>query len=124
MIETKVDVAGNLVVNSCRGVIGVEEIKSWLLGSGLLEPPGNTIWNFSDADLSRIASEDVLELTRFLISRVSRCGMHKTAVVVPDELSWGLVRIYQIVSETNEELHPVELFRKYSEAQAWIDQGN
>lgn len=124
MIETKVDIAADLSIHSCHGQMRMEEISSRVSKPGNGEATNHTIWNFSDADLSGITGDDVLALSSSAKLMKHTGRLNKTAVVVPDELSWGLGRMYQIVSGTNENACTVELFRNLIDAQRWIDREN
>ena len=81
------------------------------------------LWNFSDADVSRITRQDMNQIIQFakLDTHLRKAG--RSAFLVNNDLSFGLFRMYEILSENNN--HPIKhcVFRDMEKAIHWLETG-
>lgn len=81
----------------------------------------NLIWDYTDADLTDIANADLQR-----ISSASRRYTHlrkegKTAIIVSEPLGVGLGRMYEIISEMEENPVQYHVFKTRREALEWME---
>jgi len=81
------------------------------------------LWDFTSADLSGITQKDMEEIITVAKSYAHLRKNGKTALLVPKDLSFGLSRMYETLSEIRE--HPIlhRLFRDMGKAMAWLESG-
>jgi plasmid stabilization system protein ParE len=120
LILSTADIKRNSTIYTCKGQISVDEIgkkvKSFYEGT----PSRNVIWDFTEADLSSITADEI----RALASGVERLAHSreggKTAIVVPEDISYGFGRMYQIFAEIYAQIADIQVFRSRSEAEHWF----
>lgn len=78
------------------------------------------LWDFTDADLSGINQNDMEQIISTAKSNTYLRKDGKTAFVVSQDLSFGMSRMYEILSELSE--HPISpsVFRDMNKAIAWL----
>ena len=80
----------------------------------------NLIWDYTSADLTVITSDQLQH-----ISSVAQGYAHlrkdgKTAIVMPDELGFGIGRMYEIFNEMNEVPIDYHIFKHIDQAMDWL----
>ena len=120
MIETTVDEKQNLTIHKCSGDLTEQEILDTVHSFYGGDPTLLTLWDFSNASVDNISSETV----RNIFTLIQRIGPRrqggKTAVVVPEDLAYGMARMFQIMSDTNDFPFKIKVFRYYGEASQWL----
>ncbi len=120
MIETTIDTKRNLTIQKCSGNLTTKEmidaINSFYDGS----PTSYTLWDFSNASMNDIPSENVREMVTLIKNRGFVRQGGKTAVVTPSDLAYGLARMFQIMSDTNDFPFELRVFRYFKEATKWL----
>ncbi len=110
----------NLSIYTCRGQISVDEIKKKVKSFYEGTPSRNVIWDFTEADLSSITADEI----RALASGVERLAHSreggKTAIVAPEDISYGFGRMYQIFAEIYAQIADIKVFRSKLEAERWL----
>ncbi len=81
------------------------------------EPSPLRLWDFSQSHLA-LSSEDIREVVAFAQS--SKFLPKKVAIFAPDDLSFGLSRIYSTLLEDQSSDTEVRIFRDGSEARSWL----
>jgi hypothetical protein len=121
LITSTSDTKKNLAIYTCKGQISASEIKEAVKSFYDNSPSLNIIWDLTDADVSRITADEI----RTLASGVKRLAHSreggKTAIVSPSEVSYGIVRMYQIFAEIYAHVAQIEAFRSRPEAERWVD---
>ena len=120
LITSTADTKGNLTTYTCTGKITASEIKEAVRSFYENSPSLNVIWDLTDADVSHLTANEVQALA-IGVKRLahSREG-GKTAIVSPSEVSYGIVRMYQIFAEIFVHISQIEAFRSKLEAERWI----
>jgi hypothetical protein len=78
------------------------------------------LWDFTDADLSGINRKDLEQIIMVAKSNAHLRKNGRTAFVVGHDLSFGMTRMYEILSEIRE--HPIHhhVFRDLDKAITWL----
>lgn len=88
-----------------------------------LQPPMAEFVDLSEGDLTRVTTRGLEELAQRNKHTLSKLGIDsiKTAVYSPNNMPFGLGRVYQAWSDTSPEL--VRVFRDRQEAIDWLFEG-
>lgn len=113
----------NLTIFRLSGELTLEEIISTANLFYSDEITDNVIFDITKTSFRNITNENVLEvvnLTTGHAKQLRKTG--KTAIVVSDDTSFGLSRMYELLSDKNN--HPVDhaVFKNVQEAMIWIQQ--
>ena len=76
--------------------------------------------DLSEADMSQVTTGGLAELSKFVAEDYLSLGIEsvKTAVYSPDDMPFGLARVYEAWSDSSPEL--VMVFRDREEAIQWL----
>jgi len=86
--------------------------KDWLPGL-------DEVVDLSHADMTAVSADGMQRLAALTMSHTkSKCESFRTALIAPDDLIFGLSRLYEGVSEESPE--QVMVFRNLSQACDWI----
>jgi hypothetical protein len=107
----------DILVVSIKGNPSVDEIKQ------ILDQTRNTsgyshsarLWDFRESSFS-FSQNEVLDIASYASAADSRPG--KVAMLVKEDLSFGVSRIYEAFRKTN--LTETNVFRDKTEALAWL----
>ncbi len=106
------------------GKISLEELiheHQAFFQTGEWHPRLNALVDLQDADFTETSNQDIdhlaLYFESFLKSRST--GELRTAVYAPDDLLYGLARVYEAV--TTFPALTVRVFRSFEEAKEWIE---
>jgi hypothetical protein len=120
MIETTVDINHNLTIQKCSGNLTTKEVidvvNSFYDGS----PTRHALWDFSNASMNNIPAENIRRIFTLIKDLGFARQGGKTAVVVPTDLGFGLARMFQIMSDTEDFPFKIKVFRYYGEARQWL----
>ena len=84
----------------------------------------DVIWDFADADLSRLTTDDVMDLVSISESYRDRRPLQgKTAIVAPTDLVYGLGRMYKTLSNRGDSGR-IRVVRCREDALSWIGSGD
>jgi hypothetical protein len=83
-------------------------------------PDVNTIWDIREVDFSPMNEGLARSLIHIRKTTDEKRGNTKLAVVVTDDLSFGLSRMYQTLSELSELSQEIEIFKNIEEARNWV----
>ena len=83
-------------------------------------PDVNTIWDVRKLDFGHV-DEDLERLVISIRKTIDeKRGNTKLAFVVADDLSFGMTRMYQTLSEMSELSQEMKIFRKAEDARNWV----
>jgi hypothetical protein len=120
MIETTVDKSQNLTIHKCSGSLTEQEIldtsKSFYGGN----PTLYTLWDFSNSSFDKISNEFLREMLSIVQRSGSRRQGGRTAVIAPSDLEYGMARMFQIMSDTDDFPFETRVFRSNDEAKQWL----
>ena len=74
------------------------------------------LWDLRDCDLTEMSSDELRRLAKY--GQAKDAGVGKGALLVSDDLTYGLSRIHQVFRESDE--LEVRVFRDEVEAVAWL----
>ena len=120
MILSTADSKRNLTIYTCRGQISVDEIKKKVKSFYEDAPSQNVIWDFTEADLSSITADEIRALASGVKKLAHSREGGKTAIVAPEDISYGFGRMYQIFAEIYAQIADIQVFRSRSEAERWL----
>lgn len=120
-VKKQIRKAQDLTVLTVAGKISANEIITVLEEFYRGEFTANLLWDCTEADLSQLTRAQLQEVltSSKQHSRLRQEG--KTALVMPDDLGYGIGRMYETLSEVTE--HPISLavFRSMEEAWEWLE---
>lgn len=121
MITTMVDKSLKLTTHRCQGKVAAAEIEKVIGDFYQREPTLHVLWDFSAADLSRVTIGEIEQLAKAVNTIAhSRLG-GKSAIVSPQDISFGLSRVYQAFAETGgSSTAETRVFRSEQEALEWM----
>ncbi len=102
------------------GDLSVEEFVSTLkeaVSANLYPPSVRTIWDLTGLNFSTISRETIYKLIHVRATQQERHPA-KIAFVAPDDLGFGMLRMYEIIGDNLGD--EIKVFRDYSEAEAWL----
>ncbi len=120
MIETQLDKPNNLTIFKVSGTVTARELASairsfyegdvtlyalWDLRNGIIESTDNEVWNLARS-------------VRTLNLSIRTGG--KTALVAGEGTSFGLAKMYQLITGTMTLPFEIKVFTKIREAQYWL----
>ncbi len=110
----------NLTTITVTGSPTFKEIMASLKSFYEGTPTKNVLWNFTEAPIWEITSEEVEKLASFAprFSESRQCA--KTAIVAPDELTKALSQLFVLFGYKKESPIKVELFQTIEEGLDWI----
>jgi len=120
MAETTVDKQHDLTIHKYSGNLTEQGLLNTIQSFYEDSPTLYTLCDYSDASVDLIS----LAFVRQLYSMVQKLGFSrqggKTAVVAPKDLVYGLARMFQIMSDTDDFPFETRVFRSYEEAEQWL----
>ena len=91
---------------------GLSEMPDW-------RPGLHELADLRTADVAAVSAEGLRGLSRMVEGHFDGLGVEfKTAVIAPDDLPFGLARLYEMVSDQSPET--VQVFRSPSPALKWL----
>jgi hypothetical protein len=120
MIETTKNNKHNMTIYKCSGVLTTQEMIDAINSLYNGQPTKYTLWDFSKASLKDIPAEGIRKIFELIkkMGTVRKGG--KTAAVTPSDLGYGMARMFQIMSDTDDFPFKIEIFINYREASQWL----
>ena len=120
-VEKEIIRGENLTVYTAHGEIAREDVKNAISDFYTYGPvTKNVMWDLTHAQLGDISSEDVKQIATVPRQSLEPRTEGKTAIVAPDDLAFGLSRMYQNASMTEALPFQIKIFREYEEARQWL----
>ena len=120
MAETIVDTQQDLTIHKYSGNLTEQGLLNSIQSFYEDSPSLYTLCDYSDASIDRLS----MAFVRQLYSMVRKLGFArqggKTAVVAPEDLKYGLARMFQIMSDTDDFPFETRVFRSDDEAKQWL----
>ena len=120
MIETTVDKQHDLTLHKCSGIVTEEELTNTINSLYEGTPTLNIIWDCSDVSTDGISSSFIRRIATILHEIGSSRQGGKSAIVAPEDLIFGLARMFQIRSELDDIPFTIKVFRQFKEASQWL----
>lgn len=112
-------------VSKFKETISVEELlhnyRDYFLGGEWI-PGLNELVDMSDADMREITTEGTERIVALYESllKTHKILSVKTAVYAPEDLPFGISRMYSMIAEISESPENVAVFRNFLEAKEWL----
>jgi len=120
VIITHVDERSQLSVHTIEGAINDDDIITTIEEYNRGEPTLFVIWDFSDADLSGFNEENIQFMLKFGKHYTANQTGGKTALVLPDDMQFGLGRMVEAYAELMGIDRPIRSFRSQAAARRWL----
>ena len=122
-IKVRVDEKANLTTFVVPQNVSVEKIISTLETYYSKSPTLHSLWDFSRTDPSNLKTEDLEQILSVAQEKALTREGGKTAFVAFSDLSYGIGRMYEILTEIYG--HPVAhmVFKSHPEALDWLIAG-
>jgi hypothetical protein len=119
-IFKKIDTQNNLTLFSVSGKVSAGEIVAAIRDFYEDGVTANVFWDLTDSDLSEISASDVKHIASLSGEYPDKRASGKTAIVGPDDLSYGLLRMYETIKDFNKLPFSTKAFRNIDEAYEWL----
>ncbi|KMY68528.1 hypothetical protein AAU61_02410 [Desulfocarbo indianensis] len=120
-ITIKRDLEQNLTFFEVRGAVGRRELEEAIASFYEGGPTRCVLWDLRQADLQRLATQDVRGLIRFMEQNNFIRAEGRTALVAPRDADYGLARMGEVFAEGLPTQFGV--FRSLEQALEWLAQG-
>lgn len=80
----------------------------------------NVIWDLTKSDLSHARTQDVELVAALSADYADKRSSGKTAIVGPDDLTYGLARMYELNKGSTDLPFETQAFRSIDDAYDWI----
>ncbi len=119
--KSKIDVQANLITHFADGPLVLEELLSTfdsVHSDPLFRPAMNVLWDFTSASITGGSTDEIQALAAAIGRRLDHGGFYKVAIAAPQDLAFGLARMYEAYAGQL----PIELnvFRSRGEALDWL----
>jgi hypothetical protein len=119
-IETTKEVSSELTVNIVKGQIMYGDLVKWIANYYSGTVTKFILWNFTEADLSDITVEEFKNIAE-VVKRKSDLRIDgKSALVFSKDLEFGLGRMFEVFSESEDIEFEFKSFRSITEAKKWL----
>jgi len=121
-VTTSINKKDNLRIHKVTGSILFDELMDELKAIYTqpdFNPEMNTLWDLCDADVSSFPSDQVQHIQSFVSQYWGGSGKSRSALIVSDDVAYGLSRMYEILSE-GKTAGKIMVFRDYEEASNWV----
>ena len=127
-IHTEVVDSRNLTVLTVIGQVTVDEMRRAI--EGFWQSPEltlNVLWDYRQADMSRLTRAAHEELVRVGLKyrhRLPERTGGRTAIIASRDLEYGMNRVSETLAEIEDYPFQVKTFRTAEEAEAWLAEGS
>ncbi len=80
----------------------------------------NVLWDLSESDVSKLSADDVFRVAHTPRKRAEMRIGGKTAIVAPTDITFGLTRMYEFMTEVQSFSFTTQTFRTTQEAYQWL----
>ena len=122
MIKPHLDRERNLTTYLCSGQVTMAEIREQLLAFYGGKPTLNTIWDYTDADVSALSQEDILNVARFVKTAAHSRDGGKTALVFPAAMLMDMGPLLEAISEIEVPEAKIKIHQDIQAALDWISE--
>jgi hypothetical protein len=112
----------NLIVHRIHGEFTTKLFRATLneeLNHPEFRPAMNGLWDLTHADASKVTADDIQAMVRHMRQNIQRRGSgYRVAIVAPDDLAFGLSRMYE--TQTANLDREIRVVRDEATAEAWL----
>ncbi len=121
LINRQTDSRHTLTIFTAHGVIDagriLEELRDYYDG----QPTLYSLWDFSEADVTAISSDDISALAHYIKQHTAHRQGGKSALVLAKDLDFGLGRMIDAQLEIEEAPVTLSSFKSKADALEWLD---
>ncbi|GAB6095826.1 hypothetical protein JCM14469_20790 [Desulfatiferula olefinivorans] len=119
-IDTRLDKDNDLKIHHVHGPVDGDDIIDAIRRDLDGLRTSKVIWDFSDADMERFNIEKMRQVLAVgkVLAEARQSG--KTAIVVPQDLSFGMGRMYETMTEIESFATTNRSFRSLDAAKDWL----
>lgn len=120
-IETERDQRNDLIIHRISGQVTGDEIIQRIkedLNESFCQ---SMIWDFTQADMQTLSVEKLHQVLAVGKSMADARKHGKTAIVAPQDLSFGMGRMYEAFTEIEKFATSNRSFRNLEQAMQWLD---
>ena len=124
-VNTVVDKKNAIMIYTVTGKMSFDDIKSAYEAISLrpeFREDMNSIWDIRDADASKLDSQDVMRIARYIETQLKDRSKFKAAVLVSRYLEYDLSRVYQVASADLPA--KIEIFNNLEDAKKWVTESD
>lgn len=112
----------SLAVISASGKASVRGFEDML--RAMMNTPGwhkdiDTLFDYSALDVSRLAKADIERISEMTSALADQLGGGRCAIVMPDQLGFGLARMWEMLTEHTVSFQ-LRVFYREHEAREWL----
>ena len=120
-IKSRIDLETGLVFHVADGILVMEELLAafdTVASDPLFQSDMNVLWDVTGATIEGGGTDEIQALAAAIGRRLDHDGRHKVAIAAPQDLAYGLARMYEAYAGQL----PIELnvFRSREKALQWL----
>jgi hypothetical protein len=119
-VEYESDESLDLTIATVKGTPTFNEIVSALKSFYGGQPTKKVVWNWTGSDPSHLTVTELERLASFPARYRDHRRGAKTAMVAPDDLAFGISRMFQTFGELNSLPFTLKVFHTLDDAFLWI----
>jgi hypothetical protein len=122
-IKLEYNSSDNYLLGTVEGKVTYHEYNQMMeeiTSSEEYPPDVNTIWDMRELDINDADESIFRSFINIRKKTDKKRGNTKLSIVVADDLSFGVSRMYQTLSEISELSQEMKIFRKIEEARNWV----
>ncbi len=120
MIKSSLEPSLQMTVHRCVGPVAISEITEVIRKFYESTPTLHVLWDFSHADVSAIKSGEIEALAHVVAQNLHSREGGKNVIISPNDVSFGLSRVYQSFAEMKFQMTETRVFRSEAEAREWL----
>ncbi len=122
-IETTIDVERDLIIRKVTGRFLIDDLEAayaYTFEHPDYKPSMNALWDLLEADIAEVTSEELTQVVQLVQSVADHRGSdYKVAFVAPDEVSYGITRMFEAYANNLE--FQMFSFRNMDDASSWLE---
>lgn len=120
-IQKKVEKENDLTIMVVHGQVTADMIIEALVDFNQGAFTSKLIWDYTNADLTEVQNDELHHISSVAVSYSHLRKEGQTAIVMPETLGFGLGRMYEIISENDENPINYNIFKDIKKARAWLN---
>jgi len=117
-IATKID--GFIIVITISGQIELGVLAEFIIKNIDSWNRKPVLWDMTATDLRNISDQQIIEFAKSIASPDAKRSGAEAAIVAPEDLQFGLARMYKIFAEFASTQIIRHVFRTIAEAKSWL----
>ena len=110
----------DLTVVAVEGAVTADQVRDQIIGFLTDSPTRFVIWDIRNGTLARLTTSDIRTLVEKGAPHAHRRSGGRTAIVSPNDLDYGLSRMFETVAELQHVPFEIHVFRNMDEAESWL----